>query len=464
MMARRPRRTPHLRTAEEISRTAAGPRPLPDLAPTPARRSPSSAQATTASGLTVVSVRRPSSPMVELRLRIPFGGKTREHAARAELLAETILLGTSRRDREAVDAELAMVGGHLSTHVTPQRLMLSGSVLAPGLGVLLDIVADTVTGAAYRSRDIARERDRLIEHLTIAAAQPAAIAREHLQRRRFGEHPAAWEMPDVDLVAACTAASVRGLHRRSVLAHGSTLILVGDLRPRHALDAAAQAFDGWTAEATATPLSPPPPVTRGAVTAYHRAGAVQSQTRLTTPGVLRTDPGYAAAQLANIVFGGYFSSRLVENLREDKGFTYHAHSSIEFWPGLAAVTVGYDTAPDVAAAALVETRYELGRIAVGSPTDAEVDAARNYAIGSLANSLATQSGYASMLASLSGFGLDASWLANHQRRLLRVTTADVARAAERLFAPATMTGIVVGDLDATGAALARLDGVALDGR
>ena len=268
----------------------------------------------------------------------------------------------------------------------------------------------------------------------------------------------------MDLVAACTAASVRGLHRRSVLARGSTLILVGDLRPRHALDAAAQAFDGWTAGATATPLSPPPPVAGGAVTAYHRAGAVQSQTRLTTPGVLRTDPGYAAAQLANIVFGGYFSSRLVENLREDKGFTYHAHSSIEFWPGLAAVTVGYDTAPDVAAAALVETRYELGRIAVGSPTDAEVDAARNYAIGSLASSLATQSGYASMLASLSGFGLDASWLANHQRRLLRVTTADVARAAERLFAPATMTGIVVGDLDATGAALARLDGVALDGR
>jgi predicted Zn-dependent peptidase len=195
------------------------------------------------------------------------------------------------------------------------------------------------------------------------------------------------------------------------------------------------------------------------ITAHHRPGAVQSQTRLTSGGVLRTDPGYAAAQLANIVFGGYFSSRLVENLREDKGFTYHAHSALEFWPGRSAMTISYDTATDVAAAALVETRHELGRIALTPPADAEIDAARNYAIGSLAASLATQAGYASMLTTLAGVGLDQSWLAAHQKNLRAATAEQVADAASRLFAPSAMTGVIVGDLEASGAALARLDGI-----
>lgn len=448
------------RTAEQIAVTPGGPRPLPALLPTPVRRAPAAARVLADSGLDITAVRRPSSPMIELRLRIPFGGRTPVHAARAELLAETILLGTGRRSRQQVDADLAAVGAHLTAHVTPQRLLLSGCTPAPGLAVLLDILGDVLTDAAYRRSDIARERDRLVEHLSIAAASPATIARTHLQELRFGRHPAAWEMPDAALVAEVGPAAVRGLHRRAVLPSGSHLILVGDLRPARAADDASRALAAWTGTGQAVPLGSPVLSAPGPVIAHHRPGSVQSLTRLTSPAVLRTDPGYPAAQLATIVFGGYFSSRLVENLREDKGFTYHAHSSMEFWPGCAAMTISYDTAGEVTAAALVETRAELGRIAVVAPAAAEIEAARNYAIGSLASSLATQSGYASMLASLAASGLDGSWLARHQRSLATVTAADVAEAAARLFAPNGVHGVVIGDLDEIGASLGRLDRIA----
>lgn len=458
-MARRPASAAQPRSADQIARTAQGPRQLPDLKPTRARRTPPSAQVTTPGGLQVTAVRQAGTPMVEIRLRIPFGGTDRTHAARAELLAETILLGTSTRSREQVDTEMALVGGHLSTQVGPQRLMIAGSVLAPGLPVMLDILADIVTGAAYRGADVGRQRDILVEQLLINAAQPSTIARQHLQRRRFGDHPAVFEVPDAELVAAVTPTAVRGLHRRAVLPRGSTLVLVGDLSPRAAADRAAQLMSEWTGPRGAQDLGTPPAVLGGVLTTHHRPGAVQSQTRLTSAGVLRTDPGYAAAQLANVVFGGYFSSRLVENLREDKGFTYHAHSALEFWPGRSAITISYDTATDVAAAALVETRHELGRIALTPPGVTEIEAARNYAIGSLAASLATQAGYASMLASLAGAGLDQAWLTAHQKNLRAATPEQIAEAASTLFAPSAITGIVVGDMDAGGAALARLDGI-----
>ncbi len=450
---------PSPRSVEEIARTATGPRPLPELRRSRRGKAPTTGQARMDSGLAVVAVRRPSSPMVELRLRIPFGGARAGRAAPAELLAATMLLGTSRRSREDVDAELALVGGHLSAQVNPQRLLLSGSVLATGLDVLLDILADSLTGAAYRRADVTRERDRLVEQLTIAAAQPATIARNHLQYKRFGDHPAAVEVPAPEAVGAVAPAAVRGLHRRAVMPAGSSLVLVGDLRPAATVDRISRALADWTGDRPAGVLSDPPEVVGGPLTVHHRAAAVQSQTRLTTAGPLRTDPDYPAAQLANIVFGGYFSSRLVENLRERHGYTYHAYSALEFWPGRGAVTIGYDTANEATAAALLQARYELGRIAVTPPSDAEVEAARQYAIGSLAGSLASQAGYASMLSTLAGSGLGIEWLREHPVNLASTSPDAVSLAAQRLFAPRAVTGVVVGDLDAVGGPLSRLGDV-----
>ncbi|MGS0688300.1 M16 family metallopeptidase [Nakamurella sp. GG22] len=436
------------RTAEEIGRTAIGARPVPPMSLTGKIRAPSLQRAELDSGLTVIAARKPRSPLVEVRLRVPFGGTSRVHAARAEMLAATMLLGTGSRDREQVDAELALVGGHLDASVDPQRLMITGSVLSTGLPVLLAVLADCLTDAAYRRSDVVGERERLVEHLAISATQPSSVAHRFLQERRFGEHPAAWDTPEPELVAAVGPAVLRRLHERSLVPRGSTLVLVGDLSPTRAVDIAGAALAGWTADpaVTARGLKPPPAVVGDTLLAHHRPGAVQSQIRLSGAAVTRHDPSYPAHQLANLVYGGYFSSRLVENIREDKGYTYSARSSLEFWPQSAAVSIAFDTTTPSTAPALLEARYELGRISLVAPTADEVESARNYALGTLATSLSTQSGLASTLSMLAGTGLDESWLKHHPVALAAVTVDEVAAAAADMLAPARFTGVVVGDV------------------
>jgi zinc protease len=190
-----------------------------------------------------------------------------------------------------------------------------------------------------------------------------------------------------------------------------------------------------------------------------RAGSVQSQLRLSAPALPRLDGRYAALQLANLVFGGYFSSRWMENVREDKGYTYGAHSGIEFVPGGAVLGVETDVASDVTAAALLETRYELGRLTAVPPTEAEVDAARAYAVGSLLISLDNQGGLASTLSALAADGLGIEWLRAHPGRLESVTVDQVAEAALEFFAPSAFTGVVVGDADVIGAGVRALGGI-----
>lgn len=454
------RSTTH-RSAEVIGSTAAGPRPLPALGSSRTIRKLSTVDTVLANGLRVVAVRRPGVPMVELRLVVPFGGTHATHAARAEVLAATMLRRTARRDRFRIDTELATVGGDLRAGVDPEHLSVSGSVLATGMPVLLDVLGDALTGATHATAEVTRERARLVERIMMSRSQPRVIAREALQRHRYGDHPAAREMPKAEQVADVTPAAVRALHRRAVVPRGSVLVLVGDLTPARAVDAVAAALGAWNSERPATELAPLPEVAGGDLQLVHRPGVVQSSLRLSAQALPRTDPRYPALQIANLVFGGYFSSRWVENIRENKGYTYSAHSGFEFTSHGGTLLADADTASDVTAAALLETRYELGRIAVVPPGPEEVDNARQYALGSLMIGTSSQSGLAGNLTALAALGLDGEWLRSHPARLQAVTSADVADAAAEFLAPSRFTGVVVGDADVLGARLAALGGVAV---
>ncbi|GAA0908830.1 pitrilysin family protein [Pseudonocardia zijingensis] len=447
------------RSAEEIGRTGPGPRPLPPLGRTRAVPLPDVEERVLPNGLRVLAARRPGVPMVELRLRVPFAGDEPEHPAVAELLASTLLTGTATRDRVGIDDELAAVGADIGVNVDPERLQFGASGLADGLPDLLGVLTDVLTSATHPDAEVARERDRLVERITVARAQPRTIAREALQRKRFGDHPITREMPTGEEVAAVTAEQVRELHAAALVPGGSIMVLVGDIDPAAALAQVEKAVAGWTASAPARELSPPPAITPSELQLVHRAGSVQSQLRLSAPALRRDDPRYAALQLANLVFGGYFSSRWMENVREDKGYTYGAHSGIEFVPGGAVLGVETDVASDVTAAALLETRYELGRLTAVPPTAEEVDAARAYAVGSLLISLDNQGGLASTLSALAADGLGIDWLRAHPGRLESVTVEQVAEAALEFFAPSAFTGVVVGDADVIGAGVRALGGV-----
>jgi zinc protease len=448
------------RTAEEIGRTELGPRPLPPLAEQRVAADLSSVDTVLSNGLRVIAVHKPAVPLVEVRLRIPFAGTELPHAARAEVLAATLLTGTERRDRIAIDTDLALVGGDLEAGVDPERLAVSGNSLAAGFDTLLDVLADVLTSAVHREEEVTRERDRLVERITVSRSQPGTIAREALQRHRYGDHPFTREMPEASDVAVVSAEEVRALHRASVLPKGSVLVLVGDIDLDRAVARLESALADWSSEASAVTLPALPDVKGGDLLLVNRPGAVQSQLRMSAQAVSRTDERYPALQLANLAFGGFFSSRLVENIREDKGYTYHARSALEFTPSGATLLLDTDTASSATAAALLEIRYELGRLGLTPPSESEVDTVRKYAIGSLLISTSSQSGLASQIAALAALGLGVDWLVEHPMRLAAVTAEEIAQAALDFFAPAHYTGVIVGDASQLGA-LRGLGGVLL---
>ncbi|MEW2143058.1 pitrilysin family protein [Micromonospora vinacea] len=440
-------------TTTTTTAAPAGPRTLPPLGPTRKLKVPRQAERTLRNGLTVIAVRRPAVPLVELRLWVPFG---RVHLARGAMLSQTMLSGTESMTSVQIAAELQKVGGGLSAGVDPDRLMLSGAGLVTGLDRMLELLAEVLTGASYPGDEVATERDRLVDRIQVAQSQPAHLAREALLKRIYGRHPYATQTPEPGQIQAVRPAALRTLHSERVHPAGAQLVLVGDVQPEKALDAAERALGGWSGAGRTAELPVTPPLEPGPLLLVDRPGSVQSSLRIALPAVSRTDPDHAPLQLANLIFGGYFSSRWVENIREDKGYTYGPHSMIEHSVAGSVLVAAADVATEVTGPALLETTYELGRLASLPPKPEELEQARQYALGTLQLGMSTQAGLAALTSAYAGNGLRLDFLAEYAARLAKASIDDVAQAAARYLAPARAAIVVLGDAERITPGLAAL--------
>ena len=422
---------------------------VPALAKARPLRLPTVSDTTLDNGLRVLAVRRAGVPLVELRLRVPFaapaGKGGGQHVARAALLGDTLLSGTEHRTASQIAIDVQSLGGQLSASTDADRLAFGGSVLTTGLPGLLSLLAEVLTSASYPGSEVAGERDRLVQELAIARSQAGVVAREALMGRMYAGHPYALDLPTADAVAAVRPKHLRALHADRVVPAGSVLVLVGDLQPARAVALVERSFAGWTTSRKAVPLPPVPAQVGRTALLLDRPGAVQTTIRLGGGALARTDDGYAALALANLVFGGYFSSRWVANIREDKGYTYSPHSSIDHPPAGSRWVAGADVATDVTAPALLETMYELGRLATVPVTQEELDHARRYATGALSLGTASQAGLASTVSQLSGAGLGVEWLRDYPKALALVTVEQVRESAACWLSPTALTPVLVGD-------------------
>jgi zinc protease len=300
------------------------------------------------------------------------------------------------------------------------------------------------------------ERDRLVQELAIYRSQAAVVAREALLRRLYGDHPYGRELPTAEEVQEVKPSQLRSLHDKRIAPAGSILTVVGDLPPNKAIALVESALSGWSAESKAyeTPALPDDQL-RSALL-LDRPGAVQTTMRLAASAPSRTSDDYAAFTLANLVFGGYFSSRWVANIREDKGYTYSPHAQVEHPPAGSRITVSADVSTPTTAPALLETFYELGRVATTPVSQDELDQARRYAVGTLALGTSSQAGLASTISQLAGAGLGVEYLRDYPKQLAAVTVEDALAAGAAYLAPHRLTAVLVGDVSEVEAPLRTL--------
>ncbi|WP_299534925.1 pitrilysin family protein [uncultured Streptomyces sp.] len=389
---------------------------------------------------TAVAVARPGAGgLAEARLLLPLAPAPAAHTTRTKIAAEVV--GAALE--EAVGA-LAVV----RTEVRGDRLVIALRTFRDDLADVCGRVAATVAAdGTFTPERVGRAAARVAEGLTAAAGHPAVVARNGFLAAVYGDHP--YGRP----ATAAEAAAVTGPEASALLAGapaaGRRAVVVGP-GPADALLADATALlpgpgtppSGPAASGPGPAQGPRPgPSGRGPVTLVLPA-APQTLIRLGghVPG--RGDRDYPALQLAVLMLGGYFGSRLTRVLREREGLAYAPRAVLDPLGRTAAFTVEADVRNDGAARALVLIREELDRLAAGGFTGPELSGACHYAVGSMAMACSSRSGTASTLTGVLASGLAPDWLRGYEDRLRATTAEDVARVAAAHLAPGT-TGVVV---------------------
>lgn len=172
--------------------------------------------------------------------------------------------------------------------------------------------------------------------------------------------------------------------------------------------------------------------------------SVQSSLRLGRMAVGRTHTDYPALLLLNHIFGGYFGSRLMKNIREEKGLTYGISSSVAALKHASYLTIGTDVNKENRELAQQEIKNEMNALCNELISENELETARNHFIGSLQSEITTPFAHADKIKNLLLFSLPSDYYQQMIHKLNSLTAQDLQDAANTYLDSKTFTTVAVG--------------------
>jgi len=427
---------------------------LPEPGTPPQTDFPEISRTTLPNGLKVLLSRRSSVPLLNLNLLVDAGYAADQHAVPgvASLAMDMLDEGTSTRSALEISEEMDHLGARLRTDSDLDLSSVSLSVLKSNLDSALEIYADVILNAAFPEQEFKRlQRQRLAQiqrektnprDMVLRVFPPLLYGRDHPYGNSFtgsGTEETVAQLTHEDLIR---------FYKTWFKPNNATLVVVGDTTLEEIVAKLSKHFQGW--EAGSVPARHIPSVeqrSQSDVYLVHRPGAVQSMIFAIQVAPPASGPDEIAIETMNHILGGTFTSRVNMNLREDKGWSYGARTSLLDARGQRPFIVRAPVQTDRTQESMAEIVKELkGIIAGRPPTEEEFVKIRENRILRLPGSWETISEVGDSLEDLIRFGLPDDYYETYPRKLRNLKLAEVSLAARRLISVDQLLWVVVGDL------------------
>ncbi|WP_295364176.1 pitrilysin family protein [Arenimonas sp.] len=425
------------------------PAELPAFAPDRPLPVPEVARHALDNGLQVWVVPRDGVPRVDFVLVFRNAGLAAdapETPAFASMLAGLLSEGTQQRDSRAIAEAAQGMGGSVGGYASNDGLVVSANALSSRSADMLALLAEVARSPSFPQAEIDLAKANALQGLKAAEAQPGFRAERAMLAAMYGDHPYARTQATEPGIAAVDRDRLVAEHARRLRPDNALLVIAGRIDPAQALELARRHFGDW--QATGAPPADLAMARNGAVptrTLLRREGSVQSTVRIGRPAVRATHPDSVPLQLASTVLGGSFSSRLMQNLREDKGYTYGARLGQRSLAAGGALVSSADVRNEVTGAAVGEFFAEFERLAREPVPVAELEMNKRYVAGSYLISNQLQGSVAGTLASNWLAGLPPEYIGEFVPRIREVTAEQVQAMGRKYFQPAQQSIVVVGD-------------------
>ncbi|MCE4538824.1 insulinase family protein [Pelomonas sp. P7] len=412
---------------------------------------PAAQSFTLPNGLTVIHSRKAGLPLVSASLVVRAGQAVNpaDKPGLAGFTAGMLPEGTKTRSAQQIAEAVAALGATLTSQAGPEEARIDFSGLKASAREGLGLLADLVLNPAFADPEIARQKAQRLAALAQAREQAPLLANAVGNRVTYGEgHPLAENALGTEAsIKAVDAAALRGFWQARYRPESSALVVAGDLTEAELRSLVEPLFGGWkgAGEAPAArPLPPAKPIAARTVV-VDKPGAPQTALAVVAPGPLAATPDAAAIKVMNAALGGLFTSRINNQLREVKGYTYGIYSGYTMGRERGQFGIRGSVRTDVTGAALVDMWKEIEGMRAKPMDAAELNRVRNAQLLSLPGlfdtNFAVVAGYAGNWSS----GLPLSTITELPKKYGAVTSATALKAAQQYLDPAQLIVVAVGD-------------------
>jgi zinc protease len=421
----------------------------PQLAPPPTVSLPPIVTRQLSNGLKIMIVEQHELPLADFVL-VTGSGTTADPLGKpgvANLTAAMLQEGTTTRKSLDIADQAAYLGVNLSSGSSWESSFLLLHTPTAQLDSALALFADVALHPSFPANEFERLRKTRLTQLLQLRDQGPAIANLAFPAIVYGNaHP--YGLPSIGTDASVKSLSTTDLqsyYQANFRPNNSTLIVVGDVKPDQ-IEQKINALLGTWQRGDIPQLTYTEPPKASATTIYliDKPGAAQSSFRIGGIGVPRSTKDYFALTVMNTILGGSFSSRLNQNLRESRGYTYGAFSGFDMRRAAGPFTASAEIVAAKTDSALLQFMKELNGIRQPVSLD-ELSRAKRYLQLQLPGNFETTQQIAGELIPVAQYGLPLDYFNNYVQNIEAVTQADVNRVAQQYINPGALAVVIVGD-------------------
>jgi len=403
---------------------------------------------TLSNGLRIVVTRQTVVPKVTVTLtvRSGFASDPADLTGLAQMTADIVQEGSKTRNSRQIRREAFGMGGSLTAAVSQDYSSLTTRGLSEYAAQLIDLVGDVAMNPTLPEDELAILKQQHLQTVSRQKASPQFLSNRQFRRALFGDHPYARTSETEASLGAIDRAKIAAFHRDHYRPNNALLLVVGDVQPNAILAAAEKTFGAWAKGDRPTPsFAAPPALTGRRVYFVQRPNSIQSSISIGNLAPKRSDPRWFELTLANTVFGGAFNSRIVRNIREEKGYTYSPGSAMTGFADAGFYRFNADVRNEVTGPTITEVFKEIDLMRARGSEGAELQGAKAYLRGLFPIQTATQGGLATLLNNMYVFGLPKDYPETYREKIAAVTSEQVKKASETLFGSENSLIAIVGD-------------------
>tara|TARA_Y100000589_G_scaffold121216_1_gene115585 strand:- start:103 stop:2547 length:2445 start_codon:yes stop_codon:yes gene_type:complete len=399
-------------------------------------------------GLQVILVENHKKPVVSFYLVpdfIPFLEK--EKTGTKDILSMMMGTGTKTKSKAEIDEITDYIGATINFNGLDG---IFASSLKKHQTTLLELINDIIINPVFSKNEFNKSKKQMLSGLESQKSNSQQISNNISNLLNYGKNHPYGELINETTINNIELKDVKNLYTKYFKPNISYLVIVGDIELEEAKNITDKYFKKWKkkkilSEEIIDCTAPE----KNQVAFVHKEGAVQSTIKVTYPIVLK--PGSKdeiTCQVMNsILGGGVFSGRLMQNLREDKAYTYGARSRISSDKYIGEFSAYADVRNEVTDSAVVEFIHELNKMKKELVTEKELNVIKNYMTGSFSRALESPFRIAQLALNIKMNDLDKNYYKNYLKALNDVSAKDIYIVAQKYIKPDNCNIIVVGNKD-----------------